>query len=141
MQQRIDKATATLRSWVQQNSAFKEAADLYQDIFVITEQALSKIEPALVFSTEFVTQALAKQIPILAPNQPFPISPKDFKDITTQIGEAFGKAAQKEFPYQKLLALPQFNNENLVNLLSLLLQNQTDFIVDFAQSSGWTGQI
>ncbi|MCL2474535.1 MAG: formate dehydrogenase accessory protein FdhE [Chloroflexi bacterium] len=137
MQQRIDKATATLRSWVQQNSAFKEAADLYQDIFVITEQALSKIKPALVFSAELVAQTLNKQMPILASNQSFPIDPKDFRDITTQIGEAFSRASQKEFPYQKLLALPQFSDENLANLLPLLLQNQTDFIVDFAQNSSY----
>jgi|GEM_PF-2944323 len=137
MQQRIDRATAVLRSWVQQNSAFKEAADLYQDIFVITEQALSKIKPALAFSTEFIEQALTKQTPILAPNDPFTIKPKDFRDISTQIGKAFSRAAQKEFPYQKLLNCRQFSDENLANLLPLLLQNQTDFIADFAKDSGY----
>ena len=135
MQQRIDRATTALMNWVQQNSSFKEAADLYRDIFVITEQALAKIKPALVFYQDLVQQALIQKTPILAQDALFPINPIDFADIARKMGEAFSKASKKEFPYQNLTALPQFSPKNLPFLLPLLLQNKTDFIVDFAQNS------
>lgn len=117
------------------NQSLAKIAELHQQIFTITEQALSKIKPVLVFTEEEIKQALLKQKAILNEQAPFPLPKDKFDQVAKELGESFNALALKLFPYQNLLSLPQFKEQKLKYLLADLLQNKTAFLQEFSEKN------